>query len=494
MTHYEETIFVFPMPAGWLRHQQISPWADKGSETGGCVSQRGESNSMKRIVSVFIFLMAALPCRARTINVDDDEPADFGTIQAAIDNADPGDTIVLGPGIYRGMGNRDVDFHGKAITVCSTNPLDLTTVSATVIDCQGTSADNHRAFIFQGDEDERSIIDGLTLIGGYADKGGAVDCRPDCSPVIKNCVIRGNIAAESDGGGINCLTSKAKILNCLIEDNMTKVYGGGVSCCDGSDLTISNCVIRNNSSGDDGGGFQCCQSHATVTGCLFEGNISGGEGGGIWCLRPIEVDHCTIVGNRSSLRGGGLAGNWDPCIITNSIIRDNLSDRDDLSNDLFLRSLDSEISYSNWVIVGEYPGLGNIDVDPCFAEPGQWVSDAADPTQKIWSSGDFHLKSQAGRWEATTQSWVTDDVTSPCIDAGDPMSLIGFELFQHGGIVNMGAYGGTPEASKSYFGSLPCETIVAGDVNGDCVVNFRDLCILALHWCGNNRLTMAHSP
>ena len=46
----------------------------------------------------------------------------------------------------------------------------------------------------------------------------------------------------------------------------------------------------------------------------------------------------------------------------------------------------------------------------------------------------------------------------------------------------MGAYGGTIEASKSYFGAAPCETIVAGDVNGDCRINFSDFAILASHW------------
>jgi hypothetical protein len=80
------------------------------------------------------------------------------------------------------------------------------------------------------------------------------------------------------------------------------------------------------------------------------------------------------------------------------------------------------------------------------------------------------------------RSWVEDDATSPCIDAGDPMSPVGYEPFPNGGIVNMGAYGGTAEASKSYFGEPPCETIVAGDINGDCEVNFLDFRLMALHW------------
>lgn len=52
----------------------------------------------------------------------------------------------------------------------------------------------------------------------------------------------------------------------------------------------------------------------------------------------------------------------------------------------------------------------------------------------------------------------------------------------------MVAYGGTAEASKSYFGEPPCETIVAGDINGDCEINFKDFFFIALHWLTANTL------
>jgi hypothetical protein len=112
-------------------------------------------------------------------------------------------------------------------------------------------------------------------------------------------------------------------------------------------------------------------------------------------------------------------------------------------------------------------GEGNIGTDPYFIDP---------------TNDDFHLKSQAGRWNPESQVWIQDEVTSPCIDAGDLMSPIGWELFPNGGFVNMGAYGGTSKASKSYFGEPICETIVAGDINGDGQVNQADLEIMALHW------------
>ncbi len=62
------------------------------------------------------------------------------------------------------------------------------------------------------------------------------------------------------------------------------------------------------------------------------------------------------------------------------------------------------------------------------------------------------------------------------------MSPIGPEPFPNGGFINMGAYGGTAQASKTYFGTEPCDAVMAGDINGDCQVDRVDLEIMALHW------------
>ena len=74
------------------------------------------------------------------------------------------------------------------------------------------------------------------------------------------------------------------------------------------------------------------------------------------------------------------------------------------------------------------PGTGEISQDPFFIDI---------------VNGDYHLKSQTGRWNPNTQSWVMDANTSPCIDAGDPNSDWKAELWPHGKRINMGAYGGT---------------------------------------------------
>ena len=126
-------------------------------------------------------------------------------------------------------------------------------------------------------------------------------------------------------------------------------------------------------------------------------------------------------------------------------------------------------------------GDGNIDAEPSFVSPGYW-SPSANPAGSPWIEGDCHLKSQAGRWEPGSGNWAIDELTSPCIDAGDPNSPVGDEPEPNGGRINMGAYGGTAEASKSYFGEPVCETIIAGDINGDCHVDFADLALMASHW------------
>ena len=54
-----------------------------------------------------------------------------------------------------------------------------------------------------------------------------------------------------------------------------------------------------------------------------------------------------------------------------------------------------------------------------------------------------------GRWNPLAKAWLTDDTTSPCIDAGDPALEVLSEPAPHGSRINLGAYGATAEASKS---------------------------------------------
>ena len=399
---------------------------------------------MKALIAILAVLAGVAVSDARIITVDDDGPADFATIQAAIDDANDGDTVEIRAGTYTGAGNRDIDFLGKAITVRSTDPNDWPVVAATVIDCEGSEADPHRGFKFHSGEDANSVLAGLTITNGYGPRD----------------VIAGNDRAFV-GGGVYCAASSPTISKCIIGHNQAP-NGGGVCCCVGAAPTIRNCRIRDNS-GFAGGGVYCLDSSIEISNCIISDNLaltSGnlhGEGAGILCefSRPI-IKNCTFYGNSATGEGGAISTYSSPESISNCILWGNWPDE--------IRGT-ATITYSD--VRGGYSGAGNMDVDPRFADPG---------------AGDFHLKSQAGRWNPNSENWVQDGLTSPCIDAGDPMTPIGPEPFPNGGIINMGAYAGTSEASKSYFGGPPCETIVAGDINGDCEVNYLDFLLMALHW------------
>ncbi len=143
--------------------------------------------------------------------------------------------------------------------------------------------------------------------------------------------------------------------------------------------------------------------------------------------------------------------------LTNSIVYNNAYDCSHAAHGIFHMDDTAEISATYSDIEGGWSGTGNIDADPLFACRAQ-RADPQDPftprnpsdVDVAWLMGDYHLLSQAGRWDGATLSWMCDEATSPCVDTGHPAGDIGDEPSPNGEIVNMGVFGGTTEASKSY--------------------------------------------
>jgi len=178
---------------------------------------------MQRLIFFLVWLILVSPCRAEIIIVDDDGPADFNNIQAAIEYSSDWDTIYVFPGIYTGPGNRDIDFLGKVITVQSVAPDDPYIVAETIIDCNASASDKHRGFVFHEGEDGNSVLAGFTIINGYETVGGGIYSNWS-SPTITNCVITGNTGR---GGGIACEDAYPTISNCTISYNNGLPRGGG---------------------------------------------------------------------------------------------------------------------------------------------------------------------------------------------------------------------------------------------------------------------------
>jgi hypothetical protein len=88
-------------------------------------------------------------------------PADFPSIQAAIDYAADGDTVLVGPGTYV----ENIDFLGKLITVRSTDGRGVTT-----IDGGGGGS----VVSFRTGETGESVLDGFTITNGDAFGGGGI--------------------------------------------------------------------------------------------------------------------------------------------------------------------------------------------------------------------------------------------------------------------------------------------------------------------------------
>jgi hypothetical protein len=286
------------------------------------------------------------------------------------------------------------------------------------------------------------------------------------------------------------------LTDCTFQGNLARAAGDAISTSYNSDLTIANCRFlanyvsgreRSNGTYSYGGALISYESVVSLANCLFVGNsaLQGGALGSV--ISEIIIINCTFTDNYATQGHTRHCYHFNPQSLPSTVQVRNCIVRD-AQNSMINPYGEIIIASSN--ILGGWPGLSNIDIDPCFVDPGYWDPNGTpeDVNDDFWVHGDYHLKSQAGRWDSNDRRWTIDDVTSPCIDAGDPMAPIGYEPFPNGGIINMGAYGGTAEAGKSYFGEPPCEIIIAGDINADCRADFLDFRLMGMHWLEDNGL------
>jgi hypothetical protein len=107
----------------------------------------------------------------------------------------------------------------------------------------------------------------------------------------------------------------------------------------------------------------------------------------------------------------------------------------DISNSILWGNTDGDLfGCRAWYSCVERGDEGNITDDPLFVDP---------------DNDDYHIRSARGRYWPEHDIWVLDKVSSPCVDGGDPDAGTLNEPMPNGGRINIGAYGGTTEASLS---------------------------------------------
>ena len=322
-------------------------------------------------------------------------PADYPTIQQAIQAAQNGDVIQVAAGLYV----EKIDFLGKAISVVGAGS------ALSVIDVSGVSTGAGRVVTFKNNEGPSSVLAGFKLTGGKARRGAGVFCSY-ASATIVQCSIMGNTA--DDGAGVYCTrSSNPTISECTITGNTATLYSGGGIECAGSSPVISGCRISGNTAAYSGGGIMSRGSHPTLVNCVISGNSAPDfRGGGLYLLDSSpNIMNCTFSGNLAGIEGGGMF-----CLDSSPWVGNTIF-WNDLPEEIIVGD-DSDPLFAYCDIEGGWVGKNNLDRDPRFVNG---------------ANGDFHLS--AG---------------SPCINTGTirwspPRDIEGTPRPAGGG-VDIGAY------------------------------------------------------
>lgn len=334
-------------------------------------------------------------------------PTSPGGIQGAIDSASDGDIIELADGTFAGIGNRDISYLGKDLTVRSQsgNP------QSCVIDCEGSATECHRAFVFESGEGPGAVLQDLTITNGFVENtwniwegsGGAIRMW-NASPRFSHVDFSGNTA--SMGGAVFIWFGTVEFSRCAFTDNVSTWGGtGGVWCTDVTLITVTDCAFIGNVGYQGAGGLSCGNTAARVSGCWFQENYTLMGAGALALRGPAEVTDCTFISNEghygvggASLAGadeialrrctfwgnsspqgpGGLEilwGNAPIVMLENTIVACSTDGAALDCGDIGSATLTCCDIHGNeggdWIgcIAGQYGINGNISADPLFCDP-----------------------------------------------------------------------------------------------------------------------------
>lgn len=321
------------------------------------IVSRGRAARGVALVLLALWLVAPRAAEAKRRFV----PRQYKTLQGAIDAADPGDTISVGSGVYRGP-------------FVLTKPLLLFGENGP----EKTTLDGHDSLrVLRVEGVSRAGVVGFTIRRGKSNSGGGIYCLRDTTfqvgecnftgnwesaisvwdsqgITIGGCTLRENKGSAIDvnnslvaifdskffdnegheGGGISLSRSRLLVpfRNLVFERNKATGSTGGAICAeDSSTGTIVSCAFRDNTSGIGGGALAAMGgSVLNISRSIFERNHAG-AGGAIQCdhsrlnvgLCLFNQNSALVFGAVMGITGRGIA-NVNPIITNNTFYRNEV--------------------------------------------------------------------------------------------------------------------------------------------------------------------------
>ena len=431
----------------------------------------------------------------------------FETIQFAIDEANDFDTVLVWPGVYNEASTWGIDFWGKAITVtAAAEPpiLEVTNYAYAVMFRTGEDSDSvFSNFVVRNCDTaffahySSPTISNVTVVDN--DNGVIADTA---NPNITNSIFWNNANGDLFGDPDPITAQYSWVEEEQADPNLIaywKLDGDATDSAGTNDGTIYGATPTTGQINDaldfDGSGNYVDVGSTSELKLVTAGSIS------VW-VKPNSLYQNSIINKRGGSNGGNknenywlVFGSVNSCAM---IIGDG-SDYAEAEIPIENFSLDNwyhivgfwdsanVMIYLNGDLKGIQPntlsGVITSDSYPLrigYDSRAGWHFDGTIDDVRIYNralsaeeieqmynaglaghsygikpgfvdanAGDYHLLSERGRYRATTDEWLLDDVTSPCIDGGDPNIEPENEPMPNGGRVNMGAYGGTESASMS---------------------------------------------
>ena len=230
-------------------------------------------------------------------------PSQAPTIQAGIDSVSPGDTVLVAPGTYVGVGNREISFGGKDIVVRSEFGADSTSINL---------GNAFRGFSFTNGETRTAVLRGFTIIHGRHPVGGAIHCQ-NSSPSILDCDFTSNAAGTFEPNGVGGAIAfsgsacSSLVQSCDFTGNLA-MLGGAILVADSAYVDIRSCGFYDNVNINGAGGALAVSNYgrAQLFNSEFLRNYSP-SGGAVWISDSGRVSGSIVLLARNESTTGGSA-------------------------------------------------------------------------------------------------------------------------------------------------------------------------------------------